>query len=212
MKNTVIINLNNNVKCECIESFADGTNRVIVEMRHSQYRSPVFALNSGSVTEVLNEKIMNESTREIEIPYIWIESKEIFHLSITDQTINARVEFSTLNIVPDQNMIIKNNHDEVFTIYMKIPTPNFRIATKDNLGVIQVGENLTISETGILAAEVSRKDIERLEEDIKNAQASAIAIKMIERPYKAIECKRIVSEPNNFNVIRGIMTTYEEVE
>lgn len=212
MKNTVIVNLNNNVKCECIESFADGTNRIIIEMKHSQYHSPIFALYSGSDTEVLNGKVVNESTREIEIPYIWVESKKTFHLSITDQVINARVEFSTLNIVPDQNMIIKNDHDVVFTIYMKIPSPNFRIATKDNLGVVQIGENLKVTDEGILSADVSREDIERLEEEIKNAKAGAIAIRTIERPYQIIECKKIYNEPNNFKVITGIMTTYEEVE
>lgn len=110
MKNTLILDMDNNASCECIQQLADNTNRVFVEMYSVFYEAPTFNLIAGSVNTQLNYTKEN-NVYKLALPDT-ISQYDAFKLSISDKSLsqNTEINFKCNNLKSSGNMLLKKEN------------------------------------------------------------------------------------------------------
>lgn len=110
MKNTLILDMDNNASCECIQQLADNTNRVFVEMYSIFYEAPTFNLIAGSVNTQLNYT-KEDNVYKLALPDT-ISQYDAFKLSVSDKPLsrNTEINFKCSNLKSNGNMLLKKEN------------------------------------------------------------------------------------------------------
>lgn len=215
MKNTITIDVDNNCSCECVDSVSDGTNQIILDCHSTKFENPSFLLSDGETETTLS--VQDSSIgKTVKIPFVSVSKKDIFWVIIRDSSIEQEMQFSNKDIT-DQSLIVKNTGIKKYLVYMKVIEPSMHIATKESIGQVQIGDNLTITDEGILSAEVSANDIKKIEEEIQSMKDGGLG-KGILRTINAERHNKLGAVTGLFNGTSdihpryGTLTTYLEVE
>lgn len=161
MKNTIILNLDNDAACECLDKIADGTNRIVIQAHSERYNYPIFNLTTEGYSK--NVDVGKENgTFDFEIPNTLIFNCAEFSLNIGG--IGKVVNLLFLNETSlEGNLITEKKTERGFinksNLKNKTGVP---IATRSSLGVIKVGEGLNIEPDGELSSEAG--DLEAMTE------------------------------------------------
>lgn len=92
-----------------------------------------------------------------------------------------------------------------------------KIATKKQLGIVQIGDNLTITDEGILSAEVSANDIKKIEEEIQSMKDGGLGkgiLRTINNEWHNTlgAVTGLFGGTSDIHPRYGTLTTYLEVE
>lgn len=140
MKNTLILDMDNNASCECIQQLADNTNRVFVEMYSIFYEAPTFNLIAGSVNTQLNYT-KEDNVYKLMLPDT-ISQYDAFKLSVSDKPLsrNTEINFKCSNLKSNGNMLLKKENGYYLLVakeaYNTATTQEVRQLIKENTAQI----------------------------------------------------------------------------
>lgn len=161
MKNTVVINCDNNYSVDCMEMLGNSGNSIWIEA-HSK-RNLHFFIDS---IEIITEYTGNIYAFKIPNSYHEKNGEFTLHIKMND-VIEKSFLFKCKDINVNGNLIVRNQDYYFDVTYTVENTTNVPIATTLSLGVVKGGDNVKIRSNGTMYADgITTESISNAEIDI----------------------------------------------
>lgn len=168
MKNTIIIDLDNDGKCDCIDSVYDGTQRLFIEARSNLYPNPIFNILADEISQNI-EFENNENMFLMEIPSIFLYDHQQFTFNVGGIKEVITLYFLCNSLERNGNLILKQQTENGYLLRTFVKnTTGIPIATRSSLGVVRVGDGLSIEGDGNLTSNggnteaITQADLDRI--------------------------------------------------